>query len=205
MIDHRNVLRLAARSLAPSLLALALLSSAACQAPTAATTPSTAPAGATSYLEFRDGFCSAWEALDRAIGNPDAGSDSELTAALNAAIASGDAPAAQGLATTIIGLLEVGRERTRYAGGWPTAASVTSEMDRIFVAFEAATAAKRDAARLGAAEATKRGEAAFTAAGGATAWFATIRALQVEETMRAIAAARPSGVPAMCPNAAVSI
>src|SRR5215212_9332156 len=194
---------------AATALALIVALSTACQAPAEGIKPSASAsasaARAATYLEFRDGFCSAWEALDRAIGNPDAGSDSELTGALNAAIASGDAPAAQGLATTIIGLLEVGRERTRYAGGWPTAASVTSEMDRIFVAFEAATAAKRDAARLGAAEATKRGEAAFTAAGGATAWFATIRALQVEETMRAIAAARPSGVPAMCPNAAVSI
>jgi len=113
--------------------------------PTPVPTPTPLP-GATSFAEYGVSFCSAWEALFRAVGNPDTAEGSVLSKALDAAVASHDGKAADRLAAEITTELESGRRDVARGGGWPPAAPMMKQLDRVFVAFEAMTAAKRAAA-----------------------------------------------------------
>ena len=65
-------------------LAILVLTVAACSAPAA---PSLAPA---TFEEFAVHACDAFAAMFRAVGNPDAGSDSELSKSLDEAVQRGD-------------------------------------------------------------------------------------------------------------------
>jgi hypothetical protein len=61
---------------------------------------------ATSYEGFATHFCSAFEAMFKAVGNPDTDSGSELSKALDSAVAAHDGPAADRLAAQITAELE---------------------------------------------------------------------------------------------------
>ncbi len=167
---------------------LVVAAAAACG--TGAPSPTPRPA-ATSFDEYAVGFCSAWAAMFRAVGNPDTASGSDLSKALDAAVAAGDVGAADRLAAEITSVLESGREQVAYAGGWLPAAPITAQLDRLFVAYEAMIAAKAAAAK--SAPNAVEPQAAFEGAGGVDAFFAMI------EAMRALAPERPAEAQ-QCPN-----
>ncbi|HSL33450.1 MAG TPA: hypothetical protein VK871_07355, partial [Candidatus Limnocylindrales bacterium] len=79
-------------------LAIALGGLSACSSGPGA--PSAA-AGATSYTEFHDAFCAAFDEMCRAIGNPDTGSESALRTRLEQAFAAGDAATVDKVAAEI--------------------------------------------------------------------------------------------------------
>ena len=173
-------------------IALMAIVFAACGtgAPSAAPSPTPLPA-ASSFEEYAVSFCSAWEALFQAVGNPDTGTGSVLSKALDEAVAARDGPEAKRLASEITAALESGRGDAAVAGGWPPAAPTMTQMDRLFVAFEAMIAAK--AARATGEPDSVDPQAAFEQAGGVEAYFAMIEAMQ----------ARPSAGQAgsqQCPN-----
>lgn len=158
-------------------IALMTIVVAACGtgAPSAASSSTPRPA-ATSFEDYAVSFCSAWEALFRAVGNPDTGEGSVLSKALDAAVAAKNGPEARRLATEIAAELESGRRHAAVAGGWPPAAPAMTQMDRLFVAFDAMIAAKAAAAtgEPGAVDP----QAAFEQAGGVEAFFAMIEAMR---------------------------
>ena len=162
--------------------------------PTPIPTPTPLP-GATSFAEYGVSFCSAWEALFRAVGNPDTAEGSVLSKALDAAVASHDGKAADRLAAEITTELESGRRDVARGGGWPPAAPMMKQLDRVFVAFEAMTAAKRAAANQvpGAVDP----QVALEQAGGLEAWTAMF------EAYATIGAARPAKVEG-CANVPIS-
>ena len=173
-------------------IALLAIMVAACGtgAPSAASSPTPRPA-ATSFEDYAVSFCSAWEALFRAVGNPDTAAGSVLSRALDAAVAAKNGPEAERLAKEITAELESGRGHAEVAGGWPPAAPAMTQMDRLFVAFEAMIAAKA-AAAAGGPDAVDP-QTAFEQAGGVEAFFAMIEAMR----------ARPSAGQAgsqQCPN-----
>ena len=162
--------------------------------PTPVPTPTPLP-GATSFAEYGVSFCSAWEALFRAVGNPDTAEGSVLSKALDAAVASHDGKAADRLAAEITTELESGRRDVARGGGWPPAAPMMKQLDRVFVAFEAMTAAKRAAANQvpGAVDP----QVALEQAGGVEAWTAMF------EAYAAIGTERPAKVEG-CANVPIS-
>lgn len=175
------------RRLALAGVAIAALIVAACGTGSASPTP--APV-ATSFQEFRAGFCAAWESLFLAVGNPDTASGSELSDALDKAIVDGDAIAIEVAAGKVQDELEIGRSQVAYAAGWEPAAAPMAHMDRLFVGFEAMIEAQRAAASEGAAAAAGKGQAAFEAAGALDAW----RAILTPASWSAVDASRPAGV-----------
>ena len=82
----------------------------------------------------------------RAVGNPDAGTDSELSKALDEAVQRGDPAEAGRLAEAITVELESGRQAASRAAAWPPGFAAMSELDRVLLAFEAMIDAKRQAA-----------------------------------------------------------
>ena len=161
-----------------ALLALLALVAAACgSAPTTATplpsasTPqpvpsSTAPAPIT-YAEFSSALCSSFTSLIRAVGNPDAGTPSVMSKALDDAVEREDAAGADQAAAAVIAELEAGRGQAAVAAGWAPGASAMHHMDVLLRAFEAAATAKRAvAAKVPGVDPQK----AFEAAGGVAAW-----------------------------------
>lgn len=164
------------RRRAPVLLSLALLSMA-CGAggPGAAASPTPAPR-ATSFEEYATSFCAAWDALFRAVGNPDTAMGSVLSNALDDAVVAGDGPEAGRLATEITAELETGRRHAAVAGGWPPAEPAMTQLDRLLVAFEAMIMAK--AAAAAGSPGAVGPQAAFEQAGGVEAYFAMIEAMQ---------------------------
>lgn len=157
---------------------LILAAAAACGAP-GAPAPSVAPAStAASYEQYRVAACAAWDALFRAVGNPDTGTGSDLSRALDDAVAAGDATSADRLAGDITTELEDGREQVAVAGGWQPRAPVMMQLDRVFVAFEAMTSAKLAAARREPNAVDP--QTAFEQAGGIEAWFAMLDAYRAE-------------------------
>ena len=167
------------------------------------TSPGRTPAITITFQEFHDSFCSAWESMFRAIGNPDTGSGSELTAAMDAAITAGDLPSVDRVAAQISGELESGRRQVERATGWPPATPMMAQLDLVFVGFEALTEAKRAAANQGLQVARTRGQQALVDAGAIDAWFALIRPGVLDETRRAMESATPPGAPAQCANVPV--
>jgi len=156
-------------------LALIVLAVAACGAggPSATATPS-APASAApaTYAEFDAAFCGAFTSLIRAVGNPDAGTPSVLSRALDDAVKTHDGSAAERAAGAMIAELEAGRQQAAIAARWPPAAAAMGQMDKLLLAYEAATTAKRALATgpAGVADPDK----AFEQAGGAQAWAAAL-------------------------------
>lgn len=169
------------------LLMLVAAAAAACgsSAPSEAQSPTPVPA-ATSFEEYAAGFCTAFKAMFRAVGNPDTGEGSVLSKALDSAVAAKDGAAAEPLAAQIAAELEAGRRSATQAGGWPPAAQTAAQLDRVLAAFEAMTAAKVAVAN-GAADAADP-QTAFEQAGGVEAWTAMF------EAYAAIGAQRPPDV-----------
>jgi len=150
---------------------------------------------ATSFEGYAAHFCSAFDAMFKAVGNPDTAMGSQLSKALDSAVAAQDGPAADRLAAQITAELESGRREVSAAAGWAPAAAMMTQLDRVFVAFEAMTTAKAAKAR-GEPDAVDP-QAAFEQAGGVEAWFAMF------DAGRAMQAARPADTP-QCANVPVS-
>ena len=153
-----------------SILFVALLG-AGCGAPTS---PATARPAAASYDEYFVAACAAWDALFRAVGNPDTGSGSDLSKSLDQAVKASDVASAERLAGAIVRELEAGRQQVAVAGGWQPRAAVMVQLDRVFVGFEAMTAAKVSVARHDPNAVDP--QAALEQAGGVDAWFAMFEA-----------------------------
>jgi hypothetical protein len=149
---------------------------------------------ATSFDEYAISFCSTFEALFRAVGNPDTGEGSALSTRLDQAVEAGDGGMATAVATEIIATLESGRRDAARAAGWAPAAALMTNVDQLLAAFQAMTAAKAALARgdPGAIDP----QIALEQAGGLTAWSATI------EAWAALEPYRPAGTQP-CPAAPV--
>ena len=152
---------------------------------------STLPAIA-SYEEYHAVACQAWDALDRAVGNPETGSGSELSRELDEAAATGDGPKADRFAADIKAELAEGRRHLAVARTWQPRGDTTEQLDRIFTAFEAMTDAKVAVAKgePGAADP----QLAFERAGGVEAWYAMVETMPGAD----VGSARP------CPNVPVT-
>lgn len=122
----------------------------------------------------------------RAVGNPDTGTDSELSKALDEAVQRGDPAEVGRLAEAITTELESGRQAASRAAAWPPGFPAMSELDRVLLAFEAMIDAKRQAA--GNPDGPDP-QAAFEAAGGVASWQAMF------EAARAMQSARPANLP----------
>jgi hypothetical protein len=112
--------------------------------------------------------------MARAIGNPDTAADSQLSAALDAAIKDGDDARVEEMATAMQDELASGRRFAAVAGGWQPGAAAMVQLDRLIVAFQAMVEAKRAAADEGLAVVDAKGQQAFMDAGGLDAWHAMI-------------------------------
>jgi hypothetical protein len=154
-------------------IAMALILLAGCASTTASPSPSAQPV-ATSFEEYAIAFCSAFDSMFRAVGNPDTGSGSVLSTSLDAAVTAGDVASAERFAGTITSELEAGRQHVAVAAGWEPAGPMMARLDRVFVAFEAMIAAKRAAAAHAPNAVVP--QTAFEQAGGAEAWFAMFEA-----------------------------
>ncbi len=175
-------------------LALVAALAAACGsgAPSATTTPTpttvptpTAPPAATSFSEYGVAFCSAFQALFRAVGNPDTAEGSELSHGLDAAVAAHDGETAVRLAGNIKAELEAGRRQAKVGAGWAPAAPTMVQLDRLLVAFEAMTDAKVAKAK---GDPNADPQAALERSGGLEAWTGMLTA------WGAMAADRPANV-----------
>lgn len=156
----------------------------------------TSPPPALTFDAFVVAACSAFDSMDQAIGNPDAGTGSKLSDELDEAVGAKDGPAATRLAAAILTKLAEGRRQAEVAAGYPSAKPMMSQLDRVFDAFAVMVAAKRDAAtgEPGAVEP----QTAFEEAGGVDAWRAMLEALREID--------RPTGAPThQCPTVAVSL
>ena len=180
------------RQIRVAVIALVVVTAAACGtgAPSAVPSPTALPA-ATSFEEYAASFCSAWDAIFLAVGNPDTAEGSVMSKALDDAVAARNGPEAERLAAEITAELGSGRRHAAIAGGWPPAAPAMTELDRVFAGFMAMTAAKAAAAK--SAPGAVDPQTAFEQAGGVDGYFAMF------EAMRAMASSRPAGAQE-CPN-----
>src|SRR5262245_28382529 len=147
-----------------------------------AAAPSSPPA---TFEEFATNACDAFEAMFRAVGNPDAGTPSELSAALDEAIERGDPAEANRVANLILAELEQGRQAAAAAAAWGPGAPAASELNDVLTAYVAYIRAKQELSAGNQADP----QAAFEAAGGVTSWTAML------EAARSAAAARPANAP----------
>ena len=110
--------------------ALAMLVFAGCAAPPLEASPSSSTVtprpAPSSYDEVAESLCAAWQALDRAVGNPDTGEGSELSDSLEAAAERRDVGSAERDAALIIAEFEAARRHAAHAGRWEPAAEVGS-------------------------------------------------------------------------------
>ena len=159
---------------------------------------------AISFQEFHTSYCSAWESMFRAVGNPDIGNGSALTSEMDAAITAGDIASVDRVAAEITSELEMGRKEIAKASGWTPASPLMAELDRVFVGFEKMTEAKRAAAGQGLDVARNLGQETLEQSGAIDAWLPDCPGV-LDETRRAIQAARPADVPAECPNVPTGI
>ena len=138
-------------------------------------------------------FCSAWDSLFTAVGNPDTGSGSVLSKSLDDAVAAGDAATAERVAATMTSKLEVARQQAAVAAGWPTATTMMGHFDRVVLAYKAMIAAKKAVGASSQANA----QGAFEQAGGVDAWTATFEAYRTVD--------RPTGSSqANCPTVPIA-
>jgi hypothetical protein len=172
-------------SIAPSASTPSLVATpSATPPPSDSSAPSASSAAqAVSFAEYAVAFCSAFDGLIEAVGNPDTDSGSVLSKSLDGAVEAGDAATADRQAAAMTTKLEAARQAAAIAGRWPTAAPMTAQLDRVLVAFETMITAKQAVARHvpGAPDP----QIAFEQAGGAIAWFAMLDAYR--------GVARPSG------------
>jgi hypothetical protein len=174
--------------------ALALLTCIAAACSQAAPPVPSAPA-AESHDEFVTAACAAFDELDAAIGNPDSGTGSELSKALDTAVGSGDVATANRLADESIARLESGRRQLAIAGGWEPGRAMATATDRFFLTSEVLVNGKRAGA---ATRDLQAGQAAFEKAGGLEAWRGMVSA--------AGAIQLPAGTsPKPCPNVAIQL
>jgi hypothetical protein len=152
---------------------------------------------ATSFEEYAVAFCSAFEALVRAVGNPDSGEGSVLSKALDDAVVARDGAEADRLAVEIALTLEAGRREADRARGWAPAAPMMAELDRVLVAFESMSAAKAAVARgePGAVDP----QVALEQAGGLEAWSAMLAAWSAMEDSRPAGVGPCAAVPFVSP------
>jgi len=158
--------------------------------------PASIPApGAKTHEEFVAAACLAFDELDAAIGNPDTGTGSDLSNALDIAVTSGDVASANRLADASIARLEAGRRQLVIAGGWAPGSAMASATDRFFVASEVLVNGKRAGA---ATRDGRAGQVAFERAGGLDAWQSMLTAAGRIEL--------PAGSsPIRCPNVAIQL
>lgn len=147
--------------------------------------PSSAPRGASTYDEFATEACSAFAAMQRAIGNPDTGEGSALSDQLEAAASAGDADAAAVAAEAVEKELQAGRGHAMAAAAWAPANRMMTAFDRFLAAYQAMVA--KELARARGEAGARDSQQVFEAAGGAEAWTQTLEGYQ--ELM----ASRPSG------------
>jgi hypothetical protein len=171
--------------------------------------PTSSPsiAVAASYKEYGVASCAAWEALFRAVGNPDTASGSDLSLALDAAVTAGDVTSAERLAGQIATELKAGRAEVAIAAGWQPRALAMVQFDRVFVGYEAMIAAKLVAAKRvplstpvnGAYPSGVSPQAAFEQAGGAEGYFAMLDLLGRATPPPGETAQKCANVPVMMP------
>jgi hypothetical protein len=137
-----------------------------------APTPTRAPV---TYAESQASLCASFTSLIRAVGNPDAGTPSAMSGALDAALDARDGFAAEQAGAAMIAELETGRGHAAAAARWEPAASAMGHMDLLLRAFEAHTRAKQ-AVAAGAAGAIDP-QVAFERAGGVAAWTGTLQGI----------------------------
>lgn len=159
-----------------AIVLIALVGAACAAAPPSAppsASPSLAPA---TYDEATDAICSAFGAMLRAVGNPDAGTPSILSKALDEAVTAGDVPAAERAAAGMAAELQAAVQQAGVAGRYADSAPAAAAMNTLFLAFGAMITAKLAVARKtpGATDP----QAAFEQAGGVEAWTATLVGLQ---------------------------
>ncbi len=159
-------------ALRAALVVLVVLAVAACGSNASSAPPSMAPSPATlTFDEFSTQFCGAFTSLFRAVGNPDANTPSAMSKVLDDAVRAGDGPAADRAAATMMAELESARAQTAAAARWQPTAMLMAHLDRLIVAFEALTTAKRTLAHTpGSPEPFK----AFEQAGGREEWAAVV-------------------------------
>jgi hypothetical protein len=138
-----------------------------------------------TFDDFATHACDAFEAMFRAVGNPDTGTPSELSAALDEAIQRGDPAEANRLAEAIHAELEQGRQAAVAASAWPAGAPVMRELSDVLTAYDAYIRAKQEQSAGNPADP----QAALEAAGGITSWTAMI------EAARSAMEARPANEP----------
>lgn len=161
---------------------------------------------AASYREYAVAACAAWDALFRAVGNPDTASGSVLSLALDKAVAAGDVSTAERQAVDIQRELKAGRDQVAIAGGWVPRALAMAQFDRVFVGFEAMIAAKLAASKRTSSNAPASGaspealdpQAAFEQAGGADGYFAMF-------DLMSRASPPPGETAYTCPNVPVMV
>ena len=157
--------------------------------------PATAGPAAKSHEEFVTAACAAFDDLDAAIGNPDTGTGSKLSKALDDAVRSGDVAAANRMAEESIARLEDGRRQLVIAGGWEPGSAMATAADRFFLASEVLVNGKRAGATTRDLQA---GQAAFEKAGGLEAWQGMITAAGAIQLP-------PGTSPIRCPNVAIQL
>lgn len=149
-----------------------------------------------AFDAFRAAACSAFDSMFEAVGNPDTGSGSILSKELDRAVEAKDGVAAVRIAAVMTSELEAGRRQARLAAGYPSAAPMATQLDRVLGAFVAMVAAKRDVAN--GVPGSVAPQAAFESAGGVEAWFAMLNAVRTLE--------RPAGAPVeQCPTVPISL
>ena len=124
--------------------------------------------GATTYREWAEGACRAFDALWEAVGNPETGNQSELRGLLERAVAARNSAEADRLVGLIDMRLSEGRREAVAAAGWEPGKPMMIQLDRLLGAYQAEAAAKRAIARgQGGAQTPQE---IWQAAGGLDAW-----------------------------------
>ena len=129
----------------PSLSASPSASASPSPSPVATPAASAAPSGAPiNEAAFRAALESATAELIAAIGNPDTGSSSDASVALDAALKSGDAAAISSTAAVVLGHLAAGRASVADVAEYRPGAEMSAEWDRLLAGTAAGIAAMRD-------------------------------------------------------------
>ena len=148
-----------------------VLAIAACT-PSAGSPPPAASLAPATFEEFATHACDAFEAMFRAVGNPDTGAGSELSTQLDEAVTRGDPAEANRIAQAIIAELRRGQDAASAASAWEPGSAVMGELNDVLVAYEAYILAKQD---LSTGSVTNP-QGAFEEAGGVTSWEAMLGA-----------------------------
>jgi hypothetical protein len=160
---------------------------AACT-PSAGSSPPGGSSPPATFEDFATNACDAFEAMFRAVGNPDTGSGSELSTQLDEAVTRGDPTEANRIAEAIIAELRQGQHAASAASAWEPGSTAMAELNDVLVAYEAYILAKQD---LSTGSLTDP-QGAFEAAGGVTSWQAMLNAAT------AVVANRPDIPPVPC-------